>query len=429
MQPKQFLRVFFFSFWCLAFLQGCLKSSTVAPSRKVTSQGSGGGASVQTNSPENPNPPPPPPADSQVLSITAGGSHTCASTAQTTYCWGMNDYGQLGRTWFRNKSVVLPSIVDNIPGGVTGLSSGFQHTCGILNGSALCWGRWDMGQTGADLYLLPAPNSWVFYPYLLPSFVDFTKISATPVTVTKRRMVAQVATGSEFSCALVDGFVQCFGTLEHVISPGSRSGLPQISSGVTAVTAGTNHVCVIQDGKVLCWGLAYDGRVGNLPYPGTSYVQYPTLVAGLPTGVTAITAGATHSCAIANGRVYCWGDNAFGQLGDGTNTKSLAPVLVSGLPAGVTSISSKNLHTCAIVNGGAKCWGNNLNGQLGNNSVTQSNVPVDVVGLSSGVSSISTGFSHTCAIANGKAMCWGAEGALGIESASQILVPTLVKLP
>ena len=83
-----------------------------------------------------------------------------------------------------------------------------------------------------------------------------------------------------------------------------------------------------------------------------------------------------------------------------------------GLTSGVTAISAGGAHVCAIVNGAAMCWGSNTTyGQLGNNSLTNSDVPVQVTGLTSNVSSISAGDSHTCAVVNGAVKCWGYNNA------------------
>ena len=108
----------------------------------------------------------------------------------------------------------------------------------------------------------------------------------------------------------------------------------------------------------------------------------PTITATRVSMVTSISAGGAHTCALADGQAYCWGDNTNGQLGNNSTTQSLVPVAVntSGVLAGktVTSISAGNSHTCALADGQAYCWGVNTNGRLGNNSTTQMFIPTSV---------------------------------------------------
>ncbi len=95
----------------------------------------------------------------------------------------------------------------------------------------------------------------------------------------------------------------------------------------------------------------------------------PVAVSGLTSGVTAIATGYSHSCAVINGGVKCWGDNANGQIGDGTTNERSTPVSVSGLTSGVTSVIAGSRYSCALLNTGkVKCWGDNSQRQLGNGS-------------------------------------------------------------
>ena len=127
------------------------------------------------------------------------------------------------------------------------------------------------------------------------------------------------------------------------------------------------------------WGLNTSGQLGNNSLANS---KVPVPVSGL-TGVTAIAAGARHTCAlVVGGTVQCWGQNTFGQLGNATLVNSKVPVVVSNV-AGVTAIALGDYHSCALLVGATvKCWGLNTTGQLGNGGSANTKVPVVVRQLS-----------------------------------------------
>jgi alpha-tubulin suppressor-like RCC1 family protein len=182
-----------------------------------------------------------------------------------------------------------------------------------------------------------------------------------------------------------------------------------LSSGVSDLTGGRWHTCALKtNGGMMCWG---GGTLGQLGNNSTNNRYTPVNVYGLTSGVSAIAAGFYHTCALmtTTGGVKCWGHNGFGQLGTAINTPSV-PVDVTGLTSGVSAIAAGFYHTCALMTatGGVKCWGYNLFGQLGNNSYADSPTPVDVSNLSSGVSAIAAGDFYTCALLTiGGMKCWG----------------------
>jgi alpha-tubulin suppressor-like RCC1 family protein len=181
---------------------------------------------------------------------------------------------------------------------------------------------------------------------------------------------------------------------------------PAGSDPVVDVAAGTYHTCAVRrSGKVLCWGFNGDGQLGN---GSLSSSLTPTPLPAF-TDATAIASGDSFSCAIHRtvGTVSCWGDNQYGQLGNGLLTNSNVPVPVSGL-ANAIAITAGEFHACALITGGAiQCWGYNNDGQLGNNSTTDSSTPVPVVG-SPVWTAVSAGGEDTCAIDNSShAACWG----------------------
>ena len=192
---------------------------------------------------------------------------------------------------------------------------------------------------------------------------------------------------------------------------------------VADVVAGGIHTCVrFGDGSIQCWGDNDWGQLGN---GTTTSSATPVAVAGVA-GATAITAGEHHTCAIvAGGAVTCWGRNDSGQLGRGTITaKELTPVSVSGL-TGATAIAAGDFHTCALVpalggggSGPVMCWGAGTTGQLGDDHFTTSPVPVAVAGITNAVA-IGAGGNTTCAVLSGGTVsCWGDnnQGKLGIGS-------------
>ena len=278
-----------------------------------------------------------------IASISAGGGHTCAlTTSGGAKCWGENSDGRLGDGMWADTAV--PVDVRHLTSGVAAISAGGNHTCALTTtGGVKCWGRNTEGELGDGT----------------------TVTSKLPVDVTG------------------------------------------LSTGVAAISAGGAHTCVLTDsGGVKCWG---DGREGQLGNGAISTSSTPVDVVGLTSGVTAISAGDAHTCAITDEDfVKCWGYNRYGQLGDASTTTSLTPVYVDGL-TDVSSISAGGLHTCALTNtGGVKCWGYNLFGQLGNSSTDDRQVPVDVTDLTSGATAISAGFDHTCAlVGEGDLRCWG----------------------
>ena len=191
--------------------------------------------------------------------------------------------------------------------------------------------------------------------------------------------------------------------------------------------AGFSYTCAIkEDGTNWCWGANGAGQtgVGNtndyfVPVQTTGPVRWLE-VSGSMAGMT---------CGIGTDKQgYCWGDNDYGQFGDGTQIDSLTPKAIPGLE-NIVQISVGNIHGCAIkADKTAVCWGDNTNGAVGTNTPpSQAPYPVDAPGAT--WSQVSAGHYYSCGIkTDGTAWCWGinTNGKLGDNTTTQRSVPTAV---
>jgi alpha-tubulin suppressor-like RCC1 family protein len=335
--------------------------------------------------------------DTKVMPITAAISagiwHTCALTrVGGVKCWGDNGGGELGDNTTTGRQI--PVDVVGLSTGVTVIAAGNGHTCALTStGGVKCWGSNGWGQLGDNTFI----DRW--------APVDVTGLSTG---------VKAITAGGTHTCALTNaGSVKCWGNDSWTAGWGAvPEDVVGLGNGVTAISAGMFHTCALtSSGGVKCWGANHYGQLGVDPAVIIGGPVTPVDVIGLSSGVTAISAGGYHTCALTNvGALKCWGDNEYGQLGNNTQSNSWIPLDVIGLSSGVTVFSAGEYHTCALTNAeGMKCWGDNDYGELGNNTQTNSWTPVDVIGLSNGVMAISAGEDHTCVLTSvGGVKCWGA---------------------
>ena len=347
----------------------------------------------------------------QAVAVTVGNGHTCALTSEGgVKCWGDNRNGQVGKEEVGYPITPTPADVVGLTSGVKNVSTRGKHTCAVTAaGGVKCWGQMKNGKLGNG----SKKGGFNVNP------VDVAGLSSG---------VVEVSAGEEHTCAVTAASsIKCwgangiFGLLGDAKASGALSAVPvdtnRARGKTVAVSAGGSHSCALKtDGDIACWGDNTTGQLGR-------GIENPE---GATSGVLEVAVGGSgqfynsFTCTLnTSGGVKCWGVNDIGQLGDFTTSDRAEPDYVYLLEEGVTAISAGESHTCALTtSGGIKCWGDNAAGQLGDGKASGkfSNKPVDVLGLSSGVSTVSAGVNHTCAVLeSGGIKCWGSNqfGQLG----------------
>ncbi len=257
--------------------------------------------------------------------------------------------------------------------------------------------------------------------HVLSRTVRWSSDHPSVATVSDTGLVAALTPGSARISALSEGQTGSAGVTAELVSFGS-------------VSAGVYHTCgLTTSGAAYCWGWAGNGQLGLGFRPPAHPLglgqndRTPLAVAGGHT-FTMVSGGLGHSCGVTTaGEAYCWGDNTYGQLGDGSKTRSLAPVSVTGGQQ-FASVTAGSYHSCGVTTGNALyCWGNNSQEQLGDGSHTSSSSPVLVAGDFL-FQAARAGAYHTCGVTTANvAYCWGydLDGQLGTGSVT-FNVPTPV---
>ena len=397
-----------------------------------------------------------------VTAVAAGGGYgdprcTCAIQNGNLRCWGNDSNGQLGDGTNDGVNDANQDDADAservvLTGGVTAVSAGDKHTCAIqladLNdpqsGNLRCWGNDSNGQLGDGGNNNGQNNAQHAHREVLTGGVT------------------AVAAGEGHTCAIQladlndpqSGNLRCWGNDSNgqLGDGGNNNGQNNaqhahrevLTGGVTAVAAGEGHTCAIQladpndpqSGNLRCWGRDGSGQLGDGANDGVNDVNQDDADAServvLTGGVTAVSAGDKHTCAIQNDNLRCWGSSGKGQLGDNNtnvNRDDAGAPEREVLTGGVTAVSATGeIHTCAIQNNSLRCWGNAGYKALGdgNDSGIYNNAEhEDRVVLTGGGQapvpaslrhpSIAAGGFHTCALRwhNEKrqdAYCWGYNG-------------------
>jgi alpha-tubulin suppressor-like RCC1 family protein len=300
------------------------------------------------------------------------------------------------------------------------VAMGFDFSCvSTTTGQLRCWG-WNYSlQTGTNGGNVP-----------------------TPVTLGWASAVSQVAAADYHACALLtSGAVKCWGDqyqgrLGNNVTFGPYIAEPQdvvglgAGSGVVQISANYDHSCaVLNTGVVKCWG--YNGT----QQLGQSHSMQASGVPVSPSGITdavSVTTGRYHSCAVRrNGKGVCWGYQYQGRLGNGSASNDYALNSEVAMSSNLASIAASDRHSCAVTTDGALyCWGYNYDGAVGvNQQYVEFSTPQQI--FPSGVAAVATGDRYTCAAkTDGTVWCWGHnfDNAAGVSTYGTLLTPRQTSL-
>ena len=336
--------------------------------------------------------PAPPPGNVEL--VAAGARSACALLeGGGVCCWGAPGLVGDGTRSLR----VEPVAVKGLAAGAQSLTAGLSHTCALSSaGQVKCWGENARGQLG----------------------LGTTENALEPSVITTLEGVTAVAAGAGHTCALLSsGEVRCWGVNDQYQLGGGASAtalkpvpVEGLTDGIRDIAAGAGHTCAVTaSGEVHCWGGNTHGELG-MGVASAAPVATPSRVSGLPGPMMMVAAGRFHSCAVSpQGTVWCWGQNEFGALGDDTSLDRPFPVQPLGLPDAVVALTAGAGGTCAVLrNGEAYCWGNNANGQLGDGTRIHRSRPTRVQGLEGGGRMVAYGEEFSCGTTRAlRALCWG----------------------
>lgn len=233
--------------------------------------------------------------------LAAGAYHSCVvRDDRSVACWGDDRLGQCGQSM--PAGAQLSPVAVALAGGATTVAGGVEHTCALgTDGMVRCWGHNQVGQCGQSTGEFVPPGAAVTGP---------------------AGAVNGLAVGGFHGCAWLNGgSMRCWGANQRGqlgLDPGTVPFAPRAQplalSAVAQVAAGSEHTCALAGAGLHCWGNGLRGQIGAADFRDRSA---PAAVA-VPAGVTftRIVAGEQHTCALASDRrVFCWGSNHVGQLG------------------------------------------------------------------------------------------------------------------
>ena len=289
-----------------------------------------------------------------VTAIATGDNHSCAVQNGEAKCWGRNQAGQLGNN--NQLDSDRPVRVEGLTANVTVISaaggsgediqisrSAQGHSCAIHQGFAKCWGSNYRGQLGNGEGSITDPTVDRSSPvYVLDAPVLEPPTQLRSVAVTENSIEVRWNPPANNGVRLIESYVVYWTAFDQMREFSKTVDVSTTSYVITGLDVKTSYRITV--------------AATNLVGPGVRSIPLVARTLGLA-GAQAITAGARfHGCVVYNDAVWCWGDGSFGRTGRRASGGT-APGLVLDLDTGVTAIAAGANHTCAIQDAAAKCWG------------------------------------------------------------------------
>jgi alpha-tubulin suppressor-like RCC1 family protein len=383
------------------------------------------------------------------VSVTSDGYGYCAvlSTGAVD-CWGSsNGYGELGNgtTGGSETPQTVTGITDAVSVTSESDSDGYGYCAVLSTGRVDCWGDNTYGELGNGTIGGPDGEDGYDTPQAVTGITDAASLTGNFLDG-----------GDGFCAVLSSGGVDCWGDNQFgelgngtVDGPDGEDGYdydtPQPVTGITdavSVTVGGDYdgsafCAVLSTGGVDCWGDNTYGELGNATVGGPDgcdsgdyCYDTPQVVSGITDAVSltsGVSAGPNYCAVLSTGGVDCWGDNTYGELGNGTidGPDGIGgydkPQAVTGLTVAVSVTSNGNGYCGVLSAGGMDCWGFDGNGELGNGTtdgpdgIGGYDTPQAVTGITNAVSALTDSEGYCAVLSTGGMGCWGNDtyGQLG----------------
>ncbi len=360
-------------------------------------------------------------SDDKIKQLAIGNNHTMILTENgKIYTCGRNSYGQLGNDDFSNKAIPIEltnKISLSSKDKVVQISVGFYHSVALTElGQVYSWGYNNHGQLGDGTTTLSSqPINITDNIGLEDDIVIKTIVGYNNTAVITQKGFFYMLGANDYS-QLGIGIDIYVATPERVA----------IEEKILMISTSINHtIALSENGQVYIWGSNSNGQLGNGTTAKSNVPVNITQYIGVDTSdkIVQVSAGYYHTIALSeNGQVYTWGSNAYGELGNGASENSNLPINITSkfklTDDKIIQVSAGYYHTIALSeNGKVYTWGRNSSGQLGNGTNVDSYLPKDItqnIGTNMGkVIKIETGDYRTLVITeNGQVYIWGA-GHLG----------------